>query len=50
MRVKILDEWQVTRDYINFDKVSQEAIFRATDEDSFMGTSWVPIEMSLEFA
>lgn len=44
MRVKILDEWQVTRDYINFDKVSQEAIFRATDEDSFMfnlGDGWV---------
>ena len=45
MRVKILDEWKVTRDFKNLNKVSQDVIFRATDEKSFMfaleETGWV---------
>ena len=33
LRIKVLDEWTVTRDYFNFDRITTESIFKEYDED-----------------
>ena len=33
LRVKVLDEWVVTRDYFNFDRITTEVVFKEYDED-----------------
>jgi len=33
LRVKVLDEWVVTRDYFNFDRITTEVVFKEYDKD-----------------